>query len=84
MRKERVEMRLRSQVEDLGIVGIVQVCKYTEELAIYVFDSRGEVRREVAAWSTTVSRQEASIGSDTHRTSLGIHFHRQADSVPTS
>ena len=50
MREERVEVALRSEVEDFFVVRVVEVREDAEELAVDVLDCRGEVLREVAAW----------------------------------
>ena len=50
MREERVEVALRSEMEDLFVVRMVEVREDAEELAVDVLDRRGEVLREVPAW----------------------------------
>ena len=50
MREEGVEVPLGAEVEDLGVVRVVEVREDAEELAVDVLNCRGEVLREVAAW----------------------------------
>ena len=50
MREERVEVALRSEMEDLFVVRMVEVREDAEELAVDVLDRRGKVLREVPAW----------------------------------
>ena len=47
MRKERVEVGLRPQVQYLGIVGVIYVRDDSKKLAIDVLDGRGEGLGEV-------------------------------------
>lgn len=49
MCEERVEVRLRAQVEDLRVVSVVDVCKNAKQLAIDVLDRCWEGRWEVMA-----------------------------------
>jgi hypothetical protein len=49
MGKQRVEVGLRTKMEDLRIVRVVEVCKYPEELAVDMFDGGREGRVEVLA-----------------------------------
>ena len=49
MCEEGVEVPLRAEVKDLGVVRVVKVREDAEELAVDVLDGRGEVLREVAA-----------------------------------
>lgn len=49
MRKERVEMRFRSQMQDLMKVGMVYVRKNAQQLPIHVLYGRGKARGEFVA-----------------------------------
>jgi hypothetical protein len=47
--EERVEVRFRTQMKNLRIVGVIYMRKNTQELTIDVLDGRWERRREVLA-----------------------------------
>ena len=49
MREQGVEVRLGTEVKNLFIVSMVQVGEHAEQLAIDVFDCRGEVGGEFSS-----------------------------------
>jgi hypothetical protein len=53
MSKQGVEVGFGTKVEDLGVVGMVDVCEDSEELAVYVFDCGWELLRKFLTWRTS-------------------------------
>jgi len=50
MGKKRVEVRLRTKMEDLGVMCMVDVGKDSKQLPVHMLDHRGESLGEVLAW----------------------------------
>ena len=49
MSEQGVEMRLRTQMENMGIVSVVNMSKDAKQLSIDVLRGGGEILREIVA-----------------------------------
>jgi hypothetical protein len=58
VREERVEVWFGAEVENLGVVRVVDVREDAQELAVDVFDCGGERLGEVVAFSVNESMRE--------------------------
>ena len=56
VRKERIEVRFRTEVQNLDVMCVVYMGEDAQQLPVHVFRSRRECRREVATYSR-VSRE---------------------------
>ena len=70
MSEQGIEVRLGPQVQDLGVVRMVQVGKDTQELPIDVFHGRWEVGREIVSYEV-IRKRRCARHAVSLRTRLG-------------
>ena len=83
MCKKRIEMRLWTEMEYLGVMWMINVCKHAKELAIHVFDGCGEWLREVMSYGRTITERDWVEGV-TYQTLLGKQLRRREGFESTS